>query len=137
MQVRILPGSPIQQEDHEIVIKTKTQKVIDVQDWDQLVSNTYGRPYNFQQQDGCKEWSITVPCAPEDYDRVVNHNKMGVSFRAWLERDPKQPLEGQRYNFQLGLWWARNFYPNVSMVINDLHNRGLLEAGEYVIDIDW
>jgi hypothetical protein len=25
----------------------------------------------------------------------------------------------------------------VSMVINDLHAKGLLEAGDYMIDIDW
>jgi len=35
------------------------------------------------------------------------------------------------------MWWERNFYPDVEMIANDLHKRGILEAGEYVIDIDW
>lgn len=35
-------------------LKTKTQKVIEVSDWDNLVQETYGRPYNFQQQYGCQ-----------------------------------------------------------------------------------
>ena len=35
------------------------------------------------------------------------------------------------------LWWERNFYPDVSMIINDLHSKGLLPAGDYSIDIDW
>jgi hypothetical protein len=35
------------------------------------------------------------------------------------------------------MFWDRNFYPNVQMVANDLHKKGLLEAGEYSIRIDW
>ena len=37
----------------------------------------------------------------------------------------------------IDLWWKRNFYPDIEMVANDLHAKGLLEAGEYAIDIDW
>lgn len=37
------------------MLNIKTVKVIDLQEWDDLVSSTYGRPYNFQQQDDCKE----------------------------------------------------------------------------------
>jgi len=64
---------------------------------------------------------------------------MGVSFKAWLERDPKQRLksEGDRDSSSLQLWWDRNFYPNVDMIINDLYSKGLLEKGEYDIKIDW
>lgn len=130
------------------MIKFKEIKTIDVSDWDDLVEKTYGRLYNFQQQDGCKERQhvgITVPDKyPEDYENdtvpeVVNSNKMGVSFKAWLERDPEQKLTGRddQYDWSLGLWWDRNFYPHVSMIVNDLHSKGLLEAGEYEIDIDW
>ena len=64
---------------------------------------------------------------------------MGVSFKAWLERDPKQKLNDKvdRDNFSLNLWWERNFYPSIDMIINDLHKKGLIEEGEYVIEIDW
>jgi hypothetical protein len=128
-------------------MKTRNLQVIDLGDWDDLVEKTYGRPYSFQQQDGCKErqvFEFDVPSAAEDYDNttvpeVVNHNDMGVSFAAWLARDPKAPLGGPdgRDDFGLGLWWGRNFYPDVQMVANDLHAKGLLEAGHYGIDIDW
>lgn len=144
-------------------MKTKTVKVIDVSDWDKLVQETYGRVYSFQQQDDCKSRGheyIDVPCEPEDYENdilpeKVNHSDMGVSFKAWLTRDPNQRLEyirGLDFNndklylpkddieedqFSINLWWGRNFYPHVSMIINDLHDKGLLEAGEYMIDIDW
>jgi hypothetical protein len=130
------------------MISTRTEQVIDVGDWDNLVTDTYGRIYSFQQQDGCKERQrvrITVPTShPDDFENdtvpeEVNGEEMGVSF-AWLARDPKQRLDTEDAwdrNHGLEMWWQRNFYPNVDMLINDLHAKGLLEAGKYVIDIDW
>jgi len=130
------------------MIKTRKATVIDVGDWDNLVEETYGRPYSFQQQDDCKERqrvSLTVPDTPYDYENdtvpeVVNGSEMGVSFSAWLARDPKQKLNtSDEWDREHGLemFWHRNFYPDVSMVANDLHAKGLIEAGEYEIDIDW
>lgn len=129
------------------MIKYKTKKVIDVWEFDELVTNTYGKPYKFQQQDGCKSRGnehITVPCEPEDYENDtlpenVNDEEMGVSFKAWLERDPKHVLSNPKdqMSWSVKMWWERNFYPHVSMIINDLHSKGLLEEGEYVIEIDW
>ena len=130
------------------MLKINNIKVIDINDWNELVTTTYNRSYNFQQQDGCKYRgyiNITVPEKYiEDYENdiipeVVNHEKMGVSFKAWLSRDPKQKLKNRedQNDFSLVLWWNRNFYPHVSMLINDLYAKGLLEAGEYSIDIDW
>lgn len=127
------------------IVKTRTEQVIDVGDWDQLVTDTYGKPYSFQQQDGCKERqrvSITIPDQAYDYENdrvpeIVNHEDMGVSFRAWLERDPKQNLPEEKTSFSLDLWWERNFYPDVQMIANDLHSKGLIEGGTYTIDIDW
>jgi hypothetical protein len=128
-------------------MKIRTEKVIDVADWDDLVSQTYGRPYNFQQQDECQDrgmFRLTVPADAEDFanDTVpesVNHQDMGVSFAAWLARDPKQKLSNpdDQRDYCLRLWWERNFYPDIQMVANDLHSKGLLEAGTYSIDIDW
>ena len=124
-------------------MEIRTEQVIDVQDWDKLVQDTYKRIYSFQQQDDCKERgraSLTVPADPDDFERdsvpeKVNHPTMGVSFKAWLERDPQKKIPNDE-NFT-GLWWERNFYPHVSMIANDLHKRGLIEAGEYSINIDW
>ena len=127
-------------------IKTKTKQIISVQDFDELVIANYGKPYSFQQQDGCKSRGmvpIAVPETVNNYDNdtipeIVNHNEMGVSFKAWLERDPEQVLtSAPNYTVGLRLWWYRNFYPDVSMIINDLHSKGLLPAGDYLIEIDW
>ena len=122
----------------------KTVKMIDVDDWDDLVKETYNKMYSFQQQDDCKERqivNITVPTKPMDYENdtipeIINGDVMGVSFDAWLARDINQNLEHQDDSY-LELFWERNFYPHVSMIVNDLYKKGLLEAGEFSIDIDW
>jgi hypothetical protein len=126
-------------------ISTRTEQVIDVGDWDQLVIDTYGKPYSFQQQDGCKERQrvkITIPDEAYDYENgvvpeVINGEEMGVSFAAWLARDPKEwngDPEDKRF---LDLFWGRNFYPDVQMVANSLYRMELIEGGTYTIDIDW
>lgn len=130
-------------------LKVRVENVIDMNDWDNLVTETYGRPYSFQQQDDCKSRGVfrfSVPAEADDYDRdtvpeIVNHHEMGVSFAAWLKRDPNTPLANDKdsnmIKFNLGLWWDRNFYPDVQMIANDLHSKGLLEAGDYTLNIDW
>jgi hypothetical protein len=64
---------------------------------------------------------------------------MGISFKTWLttsEEDiNKDHLES--YKGQNNLYWERNFYPNLQVVANDLYKKGLIEKGEYVINIDW
>ena len=128
------------------MLKTTTQRFVDVQDFDNLVVETYGKPYSFQQQDGCKSRGVeyfTVPLVhPYDFENdtiteVINGNEYGVSFKAWLARDPKEwngDPEDERF---LDLFWDRNFYPSIEVLANDLYSKGLIEAGEYVINIDW
>jgi hypothetical protein len=127
------------------MIKIQTKQVIDVGDWDDLVIKTYGKPYSFQQQDGCKERQnvdITIPSKAYDFENdtvpeEINGEEMGVSFAAWLARKTTEwngPSEDRMF---LDMFWERNFYPDVQMIANDLHAKGLIPAGEYVIDIDW
>lgn len=107
-------------------------------EWDALVKSVYDKPYCFQQQDGCKErgtFNFSVPCSTWDYknneitDNDSDNDVMGVSFQAWLDGIP----------FFVGkpIFWERNFYPDVSMIIDDLYKKGHLEEGDYVIEIDW
>jgi hypothetical protein len=123
----------------------RTINLIVLSDFDRLVSDTYGRPYSFQQQDGCKgrgieQYSIPIE-NPWDYENDIvspdDEDNMGVSFEAWLARDPSEPLPNQRYDWDLDLFWERNFYPSVEMILADLYKRGLIPAGELAINIDW
>jgi hypothetical protein len=127
------------------MIKVQNKQVIDVSDFDELVVQTYGKPYNFQQQDGCKERQnvdITVPDHALDFEantiaEEINGDEMGVSFKAWLTRDPKEWNGAPEDKTFINLFWDRNFYPDVQMVLNDLHAKGLFPAGQYTINIDW
>jgi len=128
-------------------MKITNKKFIEVDDWDELIIKTYGRPYKFQQQDDCRGRGIHTLSVPSEYDEeaemndyipeLVNGSKMGVKFAVWLDRDPKQQIPGQEQPYQLNLFWERNFYPNINTVANDLYNQGLLGKGEYIINIDW
>jgi len=126
-------------------MKITQAQMIEVQEWDKIVTETYGKPYSFQQQDDCKSRGIvhiTIPDEAEDFENdtvpeIVNHEDMGVSFKAWLERDPKTPLEEETEQWSINLWWERNFYPNVQMIANDLCQKGIIEKGNYIINIDW
>ena len=129
----------------KLTVRTRTEHLIDVGDFDKLVIDTYGKSYSFQQQDDCKERHlvrVTVPEEASDYDRdtvpeVINGREMGVSFKAWLARDPKE-WNGKPEDIRfIDMFWERNFYPDVQMILNDLHEKGLIDAGDYAIDIDW
>jgi len=132
-------------------LKINTVQTISLQDWNKFVEEVYSRPYDFQQQDGCRkrgDYHLTVSESAENKDKpydfesstvpeVVNNPKRGVSFKAWLARDPKQPLQYMTTSWDLYIWWERNFYPSIEMVAADLHQKGLLPAGKYTIVIDW
>lgn len=111
--------------------------LVDVGDWDGLVNETYGKPYSFQQQDGCKPRGTEFFRVPEHYpydykkDEIpykINGDEMGVSFQAWLETSPS------KYD---GIFWERNFYPSLEILTQDLYEKGLIPEGEYTIEIDW
>jgi hypothetical protein len=115
------------------MLKYRTQRVISLRDWDQLVKDTYGKEYAFQQQDGCRErqqYHITIPSSWTNDDSMQDEprkNAQGVKFSVWLEEDPNWSR----------LDIIRNFYPDVETLANDLFSKGLIEEGSYVIDVDW
>ena len=124
----------------------KKINVMDSLEFDDIVKKTYSKPYCFQQQEGCKDRGaeyFIIPTPGTDFNRdsipeEVNGDIMGVSFKAWLERDPKKPLNGvETPDWEIDLFWERNFYPHPEILLNDLYSKGLIEAGELEISIDW
>lgn len=131
-------------------IKFETVNIIESHDWDKLVKEVYNKPYSLQQQEGCQErgttYEINVPYKnlDDEYDEAdkipfeINGDEIGVSFKAWLEADPKQhKIDNNWDDFYLGLFWNRNFYPDVAMIAQDLYEKGYIDAGSYTIKIDW
>jgi hypothetical protein len=126
-------------------LKVRTVQMIASFELDALVKEVYSKPYCFQQQDGCKARGthpVTIPGQAYEDDKtsipdVVNGSEMGVSFTAWLARDPKEWNGDPESACYIDLFWERNFYPDVQMILNDLYDKGLVQAGNYVIEIDW
>jgi len=137
------------------MLKYSLVKVIDVNDWDELVIETYGKPYNFQQQEGCQSRGMIYLIVPPTYnddacahDKIpieINGGQMGVKFQVWLDttvEDINAKFEKIRggpevYAGQNDLFWERNFYPDLNVLAEDLYKKGLIEAGKYQIKIDW
>ena len=129
-------------------MKIKTIKQIAHNDWDELVEETYGKIYSFQQQEGGKERgveNITVP-VPEDWVQdfentelsfILNGNKMGIAFETWLNTKTEDTANNFEVNYRNEFFWKRKFYPHINMIINDLYSKGLIEMGDYEIKIDW
>lgn len=136
-------------------LKTKTVQLIELADWDEFVSEVYGKIYSFQQQDDCKPrgtYPFSIPdieydAEEFDYENTeipfeVNGEEMGVSFETWLNtkvEDTEKHFQSVPYgaSYANEMFWERNFYPSVETIIWDLHKRGLLDEGEYMINIDW
>lgn len=127
------------------MLKYKLKKIVEVQDWDSFVMKNYHKPYSFQQQDGCKErgiYTLEIPSKyAEDFENdeipfEINGDEMGVSLKSWINTNP---VKGTPFTStsDINLFWERNFYPNIEMIANDLYSKGLLEAGNYTINIDW
>lgn len=114
-----------------------------LREWDNLVKNTYGKIYSFQQQDDCKSrqlFRFSVPSDAYDYEATnipeeINGEEMGINFSTWVETNPNYPEH--MIDFDRTLFWERNFYPEFQTLANDLYDKGLLEGWDYWIDIDW
>lgn len=127
-------------------MKINVVKQIEVRDWDMLVKKTYGKPYSFQQQEGCKSRGIETISTNSDWAEdfqnteipfVVNGDEIGVSFETWLNTNPEDTAKHFDSHWENGLFWDRSFYPEPNILAADLCKRGLLEPGEYQIHIDW
>ena len=73
----------------------RTVKMIDCDDWDDLVSSTYGRPYCFQQQDGCQSRGIVNLTIPDEDNVCIvwNDPVLDIDWGIWnpivSEKDSK------------------------------------------------
>lgn len=130
------------------MLQVSNKKFIEVQDWDNLVRETYGKLYSFQQQDGCQNRGTVdlyiskeevEDYYPETIPYKINGNIMGVKFETWLNTNVEDIDNNHPENTPSSnrLYWHRNFYPNIEVLANDLCKKGLIEEGQYVLHIDW
>ena len=95
-------------------------------DFSKLVTETYGRPYSLQQQDPMLGQNEIIEVTVPDHPSVADPEQ---HFAEWLGREVEASPDV--------LWWHREFYPELQVVLNDLRVRGLIEPGEYVIHAWW
>lgn len=125
-------------------LKTQNVKLVDVQDWNNLVINTYKKPYDLQQQYTRKNISffqIEIPISISNEDILPTEIKedgseFGVQFQSWLKRDPSQPVNNDSIQWHINIWWEQNFYPSIYTLANDLFKKGLLEEATYLIEMN-
>lgn len=125
------------------MIKYELIKLIEDSDFDKLIEETYGKPYCFQQQDGCKDRGVhrfSVPHEPwgeypKEIEIEINGSEMGIDFDTWVNHDINDKFFGEKWRNDL--FYERNFYPEFWKLVNDLYARGLIEKGSYVLNIDW
>jgi hypothetical protein len=143
--------------------------VIDDNDWDELITQVYSKPYCLQQQGKCRsrgfieftpfnEWNDDELNAHKSIPEVLNGGETGIAFDVWLSRDPKEPLNPTKLEFNTAIYpykdismddyckdsknitdfWVGSFYPCLQSLADDLCNKGILEKGvKYAIKIDW
>ena len=120
-------------------------KLIECDDWDAFIMETYGKPYCFQQQEWCRErgiYKFSVPEGPYEYERdtipdEINGKVKGVRLLAWMNRDINEWNGEEEDRSLLRMFWERNFYPSIESLVDDLYKKGLIESGSYAINIDW
>ncbi len=144
-----------------MTLKIETWQVIHETEFSKLVEETYGRPYQLQQQEpmmGQNEVRHVVvpstntfngqndPTFEQWLKRSVNEpvpDPTGEMWEKFYAENPDQGTYTPRDDARLPggltheLWWTRDFYPPLEEVLNDLHRRGLIAEGEYHIEAWW
>lgn len=122
------------------MLRYNTVKFVDNSDFDQLVNDTYKKPYRIQQTEGCMERQCFSFEAnknlnfAEDLPKSVDYDYIGegVDFQTWLNTPY---LETGNYRDKL--YWERSFHPFFNDLVLDLCKKGLIEEGTYTMKIDW
>jgi hypothetical protein len=123
----------------------KQINLVNHSDWDDLVSDVFGKPYRIREQDGGFSYGthidLDVPDYTGDFSRTTVPDDLdsvdyGVSFLTWLNRDPKEWKGDPDDEYRLHTFWHRIFYPNIQYLANELNLLGYIPKGQYRIYFD-
>ena len=124
------------------MLKSKAVQIVQHYDWDEFVEEVYAKTYKFKKQPDklfTRMQFITVPLAEvEEYKNTKIPFEpfplqFGVSFETWKNSTPEETLQHFKFDWDDDDFWECGFFPHIQMIAHDLHAKGLLEAGEYVI----
>lgn len=134
-------------------LEFEIRKVVEEGCWNFFIENTFNKgpyTYNFQQQDGCRErgpYLVEVPPSEEDLldgpellneeiSYEVNGEMYGVSLETWLNTSKVDTASKLEKDYLNDLYWCRHFYPRINELVNHLYKLGLIEEGDFYIEID-
>ncbi len=103
------------------MIKTTPVDTIKCWDLDELVTTTYGKPYDFQSEEEGRDRGF--------YRFVVKNDDVSVCF----EQENPIPLD----EWLKDTSGSRLVYPLFDELILDLKAKGLIKDGDYYIVVDW
>ena len=107
--------------------------VLHESEFSNLVRQTFERPYSLQQQgDMHSQESFIRFDVPAELE--WEHEP---SLETWLATTPPDPEDHSMAAFTNRLRWDREFYPDLQDIANELHARGQLDAGTYVLHVWW
>lgn len=117
-------------------MKLRTEKVFFVtyEDWDDFVSEVYGKPYSLEKQkEGIS--STYVFDVPNNWDKQTDDTYYNESYGVPL--DYWKRLNADIYTFSsiedFNKFWHKEMFPDVRALLNDLNKQGIIETGKYVI----
>lgn len=109
-------------------LKSETVKLIWESDFSKLVSETYGRPYQFQQQGDMMGQDTIYKFSIPDATWHPTPEDAAKDIQEWIN-DPRE----FKYEFEA----ERECYPPIESVIVDLHERGIIDPGDYALHVWW
>ena len=110
----------------------KEVKLIWEHELNELITATYGRPYNYGRWQEMGQDTMTQVTVPEEADEPWEGGP--PSLEEWLAGEPPATLTDA---WRIEQWWQTEYCPELQVVVNDLHARGLMPAGDYVMHVWW
>lgn len=109
-------------------LKSKTVKLIWESDFSKLVTETYGKPYRFQQQGDMMGQDTIYKFSIPDANWLPTPEDAARDIATWLNDS-----RTFKYEFEA----ERECYPVFESVIVDLHERGIIVPGDYALHVWW
>lgn len=128
---------PETDQQRQQILKGETVQVIWEHDFNKVVQSVYGKPYVFQQQGDMLlgqngYYPFTVHSA-EKYQQW-DATEIDAELTRWLSAEPPQNARA----FTIQLWWERENYPDIDVILYDLaYRRGLMASGRYALHVWW
>lgn len=128
------------------IITAKAVFVVWEGELSKLIGKHYGKPYKIQQQGDMmsNDSYFTVEVGPDmefeiddwaadDTDEVIEAKAI-AQIAAWQAKECPPEHKG---TYSEELWWEREGYMPYDILLWDLNRKGLIPAGDYLIEVMW